>query len=502
MKLDNFIKIALLILALLFAYSLWQRQPDIDDAWIGEHAYWMAEKGYVKSELMHGITQQHVRHIVHHKFFTLLGAAFIHIFGFSLFTLKSVSLFGLIIFLWVFLKYQRKYSGRGELWIALLMIAANAFVFQYSFVYRPEIIVMTLGFISFITLERGIKASPATYKWIVISGLTAGLAATTHLNGLIYLSAGGLLLFIRRKPIHAIVFGLAALPTLAIYFYDFTREFGPQYWLYQLNDAPALYKDTMLPGWLWILERPFGEQMRFFHSPKEISFTLLFLFLLIMNFKKIREQQKDHLIYLAILIVSLATLSVHSTSKYLLLYLPVMILIMAHAFAEIALESDGKSKEIRLKKEPKAYWAGALLLIYLMVQMVWNVDNSIHKFDSGTNRAFTEKYIGQDSKDINILAPMNFIFNEITQFNRIQGDLGYADLLRAGLPLHGTYLLKYADSTGLDYLVITEEYRHRFGMDTLSEAQRNKSGFITVETNKEFELLKNENKQQPSNKQD
>ena len=134
--------------------------------------------------------------------------------------------------------------------------------------------------------------------------------------------------------------------------------------------------------------------------------------------------------------------------------------------------------------------------------MVWNVDNSIHKFDSGTNRSFTEKYIGQDSKEINILAPMNFIFNEITQFNRIQGDLGYADLLRAGLPLHGTYLLKYADSTGLDYLVITEEYRHRFGMDTLSEAQRNKSGFITVETNKEFELLKNENKQQPSNKQD
>ena len=39
-------------------------------------------------------------------------------------------------------------------------------------------------------------------------------------------------------------------------------------------------------------------------------------------------------------------------------------------------------------------------------------------------------------------------------------------------------------------------------MDTLSEAQRNKSGFITVESNKEFELLKNENKQQPSNRQD
>ena len=503
MKLDNFIKITLLILAMLFAYSLWQRQPDIDDAWIGEHAYWMSEKGYVKSELMHGITEQHVRHIVHHKFFTLLGAAFIHIFGFSLFTLKSVSLFGLIVFLWVFFKYHRRHSGRGELWIAMLMIAANAFIFQYSFVYRPEIIVMTLGFISFLTLERGIKSAPATYKWIIISGLLAGLAAATHLNGLIYISAGGLLLFIRRKPLHAVVFGLATIPTLAIYFYDFTREFGPEYWLFQLKDAPALHNKSMLPDWLWILERPFREQMRFFHSPKEISLTFLFLFLVIAGFQKVWKQQKDHLIYLAILIISLSTLSVHSTSKYLLLYLPVMVLIMARAFVEIALEKEGESKEIRLKKEPKAWWAGALLLIYLSVQMVWNVDNSVDKFNPGANHAITEKYFGSASKELAILAPMNFIFNEITQFDRIQGDLGYADLQKTGLPLHGAYLLKYADSTGLDYLLITREYRHRFGMDTLSEAQRNKSGFKTVETNNAFELLKNENNhQQPSNKQD
>ena len=495
MKMDNFIKIALLVLAMLFAFSLWQRQPDIDDAWIGEHAYWMAEKGYVKSELMHGITQQHVRHIVHHKFFTLIGAVFIHIFGYSLFTLKSVSLFGLLIFLWVFFKYQRKHSERGELWIAMLMIAVNAFIFQYSFVYRPEIIVMTLGFISFITLERGTKAFP-DYKWIIISGMVAGLAAATHLNGLIYISAGGLLLLFKRKPIHAVVFGLAALPTFSIYFYDFTREFGPEYWLYQLKDAPALHNKSMLPDWLWILERPFREQMRFFHSPKEISFTLLFLFLLIAGFKQIKKQQKDHLIYLIVLIISLSTLSVHSTSKYLLLYLPIMILIMARAFTEIALGNSGKTREIRLRREPKAYWAGALLLIYLTVQMVWNVDNSLDKYNPRANRAFTEKYFGPDSKELNILAPMNFIFNEITQFNRIQGDLGYADLQKTGLPLHGTYLLKFADSTGLDYLLITKEYRYRFGMDTLSEVQRNKSGFKTVETNNAFELLKNENKQQ------
>jgi hypothetical protein len=493
MKSYTIVKITLLLLALLFAFSLWQRQPDIDDAWIGEHAYWMAEKGYVKSELMHGITQQHIRHIVHHKFFTLLGASFVSLFGFALFTLKSVSLVGLIAFLWIFFCYQRKNSSRGALWVSMLMIAANAFIFQYAFVYRPEIVLMTLGFVSFITLERGIKNS-FDYKWIIVSGLFAGLAAATHLNGLIYISAGGLLLLIRRKPIHAIVLGLAAIPTFAIYFYDFTREFGLNYWIYQVKDAPALYNSGMLPDWLWLLEKPFREQMRFFHSPKEISFTLLFLFLLIAGFKKIKHSQKGLLIYLGMLILSLSAITVHSTSKYLMLYLPLMIVFMSRAFALLALSDEQKTNIIKLQKGSKAAWAIGLLLIYIVVQMVWNVDISTNKFNPQKNRDFTEKYFGKQSEKLNVLAPMNFIFNEITHYNRIQGDLGYADLQKTGMPLQGSYLLRYSDSIGLDYLIITNEYKTRFGMDTLSEPQRNKSGFKTVEINNNFEILKNEHR--------
>lgn len=491
MKLNNFIRFTLIAITLLFAYSLWHRQPDIDDAWIGEHAYWMAQKGYVKSELMHGITHQDIRHIVHHKFFTLLGALFVSVFGFSLFTLKSVSLFGLIIFLFVFYKYQQKYSGNFALWISLLLVGANAFVFQYAFVYRPEIIVMTLGFISFIFLERGISNS-FQYKWIVLSGLFAGLAAATHLNGLIYISAGGLLLLIKRKPIQALAFGLAAIPTLAVYFYDFTREFNFNYWIYQIKDSPALHKTGMLPDWLWIMEKPFREQMRFFHSPKEISFSLLFVFILTAAFKRLRAE-KDMLIYLGLLIISLSSLSVHATSKYLMLYLPVMIIIMSRGLTIFALWGEPGSANIRLHRTPKAYWAGSLLLIYLAVQMVWNVKNSISKFDPAENRAIAEKYFGKETKNLNILAPMNFIFNEIEHFNRIQGDLSYADIQKTGKPLHGSYLLRFADSSGLDYLIITPEYAGRFGMDTLSEPQRKKEGFVTIEKNTNFEILKNEN---------
>ena len=490
MKLIHFIKIIILLTSILFIFSLWQRQPDIDDAWIGEHAYWMADKGYVKSELMHGITNQHIRHIVHHKLFTLAGALFISIFGFSLFTLKSVSLFSLIVFLIIFYRYLKKRVNDQSLWIGMLLISVNAFIFQYSFVFRPEIMVMTLGFVSFIFLEKGMNDS-YKLKWLLISGLLAGLAAATHLNGLIFITSGGLLLLIKRKPLLAVLFGLAAIPGFAVYFYDFSREFGFDYWLYQIKDAPALHTIRDLPESLSLLERPFREQRRFFHSPKEISFSVLFIFLMIAGRKEIRKNSLP-LIYLLFLVISLAAVSVHSTSKYLMLYMPVMVVLMSRAFSFVAIESTSDNNFFRLKTSSLAKWAVGLTMLYIGIQMYWNVNTSINKYDTSANRKFSETYFGKDTEELNILAPMNFIFNEIDHFNRIQSDLGYIDIQKTGLPLHGSFMLRYADSSALDYLIITKEYRSRFGMDTLTESQRNLEGFITIEKNNEFEILKND----------
>ncbi|KAF0200739.1 MAG: hypothetical protein FD170_3268 [Bacteroidetes bacterium] len=490
MKLIHFIKIIILLTSILFIFSLWQRQPDIDDAWIGEHAYWMADKGYVKSELMHGITNQHIRHIVHHKLFTLAGALFISIFGFSLFTLKSVSLFSLIVFLIIFYRYLKKRVNDQTLWIGMLLISVNAFIFQYSFVFRPEIMVMTLGFVSFIFLERGVNET-FKLKWVLLGGLFAGLAAATHLNGLIFIASGGLLLFFKRKPKLAVLFGLAAIPGFAVYFYDFSREFGFDYWLYQIKDAPALHTIRDLPESLSLLERPFREQRRFFHSPKEISFSVLFIFLMIAGRKEIRKNSLP-LMYLLFLVISLAAVSVHSTSKYLMLYMPVMVVLMSRAFSFVAIESTSDNNFFRLKTSSLAKWAVGLTMLYIGIQMYWNVNTSINKYDTNANRRFSETYFGKDTEELNILAPMNFIFNEIDHFNRIQSDLGYIDIQKTGLPLHGSFMLRYADSSALDYLIITKEYRSRFGMDTLTESQRNLEGFITIEKNNEFEILKND----------
>jgi hypothetical protein len=472
---------------LLFISSFIHHPPGVDDAWIGEHAYWMSKLGYVKSELMHGITNQHIRNIVHHKFFTLLGSGFIYIFGFSLLTLQSVNLVAMICFFWVFTRYLTKNSTVTEIWTGILLMAVNALVFQYSLAYRPEIIVMTFGFISYIFLEKAIQ-SPDTKKFLAGSGLFAGLAAATHLNGLIYIMAGGLLLLLKKRPMHAVILGLCALPTFAIYFYDFTPEYNIAFWHHQIYDAPALVKKSEFPDFLRFLVKPFREQQRFFHSPKEISLTLLFIFSLIVSRDKAKTIQTPF-IYFVLLVLSLMLISVHGTTKYLLLYLPVMMIIMAKSLGQLLAENYNKPISLKILFTPY-HWAIFFVAIYVCTQSVHNILQSMEKYNPDANRQMVVTHIGNHTRHLNILAPMNFIFNEMDHFHRIQGDLGFSDLQKSGKPMYGKHLLQYADSLQLDYLIITKEYRKDFGMDTFPEQQRMLNGYRTITRNNDYEILK------------
>ena len=100
----------LFILAAIFLYSLWERSPDIDDAWIGVDAYTLAKDGYVHNDLMRGINKQEELFVVHHKLLNLHGALFIKSVGFSLYTLKSVSLVYFLLFIFLFYFYSVRWK--------------------------------------------------------------------------------------------------------------------------------------------------------------------------------------------------------------------------------------------------------------------------------------------------------------------------------------------------------------------------------------------------------
>ncbi|MBK6347173.1 MAG: glycosyltransferase family 39 protein [Bacteroidales bacterium] len=466
MKLLLIIKIFIFLTLALFAFSLWQRMPDIDDAWIGEHAYWMAEKGYVKSELMHGITGQDVRHIVHHKFFTLNGAMFISLFGFSLCTIKSVSLLWLAVFLLVFIGYIKRTLGSVTAWFALMLTTINALVFQYSFVYRPEIMVMTLGFLSYLFLEKSI-AKNNDRKLLIFSGLFAGIAAATHLNGLIFMAAGSVLLLWKHNFRSSLIFAVATLPAFAVYFYDFTTQYGISYWLYQINDSPALSKSSILPSSIAFAGKLFREHLRFFHSPKEITLSLLFLFMLIINY---RELKKDATLlkYLLLLVIFLSLLAVHTTSKYILLYLPYMMLIIIRSFHHLYNHRKLSLKLTGAFHTGNAYkWSLGLIGLFIVVNTSWNLGIAMKKFNPEENFMLARKYMGNRTANLKILAPMTFIFNEIDDFKRIQSDLSITEMHKSGTFLYGKGFLHYADSLKLDYLIISDEYKDRLGLSNL-----------------------------------
>ena len=82
MLMKNHKKILFLLNALLvfigisFLVSLYHRVISIDDAWIGEWAYWFAKLGYVKSDLFRGCQGYGHQLVVYHKLLTLHGSAY------------------------------------------------------------------------------------------------------------------------------------------------------------------------------------------------------------------------------------------------------------------------------------------------------------------------------------------------------------------------------------------------------------------------------------------
>lgn len=466
------IKYVLLFFVLLFAFSLWQREADVDDAWIGEHAYWMNESGFAKSELMHGITEQQNRHIVHHKLLTLNGFLFIKAFGFNLYVLKSVSLLWLLSFLVILYYYCREKYGAKLALFALLCTFANALVFQFSFTYRPEIMVMTLGFVSFVFTEKYLMTNKKLM--LLPAGLAAGLSAAAHLNGLIFIGGTTLILLLKRKPLSSVLAGFSALAGFAVYFYDFTADFNFNYWYYQISYSPALNQDAVMPTTLSYVLKVLGEHMRFFHSPKEISFTVLVLVSLFICFKDLKRNTL-YALYLIIIVVLLSIISVHATSKYLLLYLPYMVLIIIHAMSRVEMK-DFFSEVLRKK------YTGYLLFfsaVYLIVNGVFNVMTSLKKFDAEKNRLITEKYFSASSNNLSILAPMTFIFNEMSKYKRIQADLSIEEMNKIE-PIQGAMFFNKMNDLEIDALLLSEEYIAKFGLQDYDDAAFSNYGFIKL----------------------
>ena len=318
-----YIALSSLLVALLITFI--HRAEYYDEAWFAEQSFWLIRTGYVKSELFRGYNGWENRLYVFHKLYIYAGAGILYITGISVATSKLVSiLFGLLGGYLVWL-YNRR-AAPEQKYLSVLLYFGCGTLIRFISVNRPETMCMTLGFASYWALDSGSTSRSKP----ILAGVLAGLAALTHLNGLIYLVAGTIWLFVKLGFRPTFLFVVAGSLTLSLYGVDAILDGNLMLLIHQFRDDPATQQNLNLADKLAVLT---DYHQIFFHSQNEAALSALVIICAILFRKHIRFSQPV-LLYAILLIVSFWLLTKSNTDIYFLLFLPWLAILAANWLAE------------------------------------------------------------------------------------------------------------------------------------------------------------------------
>lgn len=472
----------------MYLMSIPNRKPHVDDAWLGEHSYWLWHDGVVKSKLMSGIAGSEDRLLLHHKLFTLQGSAVISVFGFRLPWLKAVSLLYLVLSILVLkqiVKRMKLFNHPLSLPLFFLLLLLNPLVFEFSYVFRPEIMLMFLGLLSFFFVWLATKAEERPKLNSFISGLFAGLALVTHLNGIIFIASGFLLLALKRKFIPAVLFGIGATITSLGYFYDFRSISDFSLWYRQLTFIPSADGDIHLI--IRLFYNSLGEHFRYFHSPVEISLSLLLLVTAFFGWTKLKEERSVLLVYTFLLMLTMSAFALNKTSKYLILLLPYFLMIVT-----VYIDKLLSLYDLRALRR-----IGMVASVYIVVSLIYNTITIQDKYDPVLNEHIRTTFAGEKSSEMHVLAPMEFIFDEIDNFEKITSLMSYNERLKLIPDLKATKFLKTARSEGIDLILLNDDYINTFEMRHFTK-DSHVAGFVLVYKAEDLMVWENSGRLNPA----
>ncbi len=416
-----------------------------DEAIIGEHSYRLVHEGNVRSEMFTGMGQGwEVRQLHFHKLFVLLGAASIQLFGVSIIPLRAISLLSAFALFYLLTRYIKQ-SGKDGFALSAMVSILFLFSFRvfslHAFMFRPEVLVSTLGFASFFLIWK----ANGKLSYVALGGLVAGLAASTHLNGLAYIASGFAILAATKRYKPAIVFCLASLAGLSVYFFDIRSMSELSQMLSQLAADPNLDRSHF--AWYAPLLRVLDEHMRFFHNPAYVSMSLLFIFSLVANFKQLKQQHGMLIGYLMFLVIFLAMITHGPLAYYIMIDMPFIALVVGLSCEEI----------LSLAKPWRIGYL-SLAVLFVACQLTFTIMNIDFKNDVQTNNEISA-YLPPNSK---ILSRECSFFNEgerndIRIFMALE--LKHRDEGR-DYPT-GLEFLNFAKQYGNDYIVLKKNLGNR-----------------------------------------
>jgi len=455
----KFLLIVIIITAIVFGISMWHRFIYIDDCWHGEEAYWLAKDGVVKTKSMEGILGFENRVFVYHKLNIILGALVIKIFGWSVYYLKLMTLFFYVFFFYFLFKFTKKFSGQYTLnhfIIGLFFVFVNPLMVSLGFTYRPEILAMFFGFLSYFSLESYLQS--LKIKWIIGAAIFAGLAFFTHLNAMIFPIAGFVLLLYYRKFKALGIFSIIAIATSMLYTFDLWQGNNYQTFIYQINNWPSLKlgKTYFDSGILSFIAKKainlLNEHQRFFSTDKVITYSAVFFFALIVKFKLLATKYRSLLVYTFTLIVALNLTGSHIAERFMIYYFPFMALIIAVAI-------------ISIYENANKYFVKVAFIVIIVANFIFVGYSFLQLFRQQENSPAIHHEISEQLHDphAKVLAPDKFIFNEIENRPVLSYHVWeyYEDM--NDTKINQQKALMIASNLGVKYIILDNEITHDDG---------------------------------------
>ncbi|MEK2690478.1 hypothetical protein [Bdellovibrio sp. GT3] len=427
-----------------FIYSLIGRPIHIDDAWLGEYSYWWAQLGYVKSEALRGYFGAENKLFVYHKLFAQQGGLLIRATEFNVYILKALPLAYLCLAFILGFLFFKKWMSTLSLCLLFILVLCFHQIVGLSFTFRPEIPVMFFGMLAAYFLIREEKTEK---KFIFISAFFAAIAAANHLNGMVYIGAGVLYLWIQKKWLQGFIYGVIGFFGVCYYFID----------VRSLEDLKTLHlqftnwRDVAgeKVGLLQLPLRVLREQERFFHTPPEIAYSLLLLTSLFVYFnEKIGSFHKETyrlLLYAALVTFCLSILAHGKSTKYIVYAVPFFM-----AFIVLVCQYARRGK-----------------MAILVVGSLYVLTNLIYNFNAFKGAPLFSHEIEYAAKQIpagaNVAAHYPYIFLGIPLGQKVQATVIYEDMERAKvLPPTAEDFFEQAAKFNIDYALIQAEDRAQF----------------------------------------
>ncbi|MFK5857240.1 MAG: hypothetical protein QM503_14005 [Bacteroidota bacterium] len=436
------------IVSALFVVSLYDRYIYIDDAWFGEQVYWFSQLGHVKTSTIidfHG-WDNHL--FVYHKLNIIIGAGLIKLFGWSVAPLRVFTLGVFLLFLYIIHKNVKDKNGNWnqiDVNLVMFFIIVNPQTILYAFTYRPEFLVMSFGFYSFLLLF-GKQSVPK----IILSGALAGMAILAHLNGAMFVVAGFVLLLIRKEFKLSIIFGISATIITTFYFYDLLEPGNLETFLFQIKHWPDdITTNYESEGWMSLIYAALikltTEHQRFFWSHDVWGLSAMAIFTLIAKGKVLWRKYKELIIYTIVADISLNVFGSHIAEVNMLLLLPFLVLISAAFLSE-------------LKKESRPIIQLVVMLIMIFQISVVSIGfvNILNKQEAISKVSETTLSSFPNSNE-RILVPYRFVFNQLPNKNLVSYKTMEYHQVENGSKYTKEEFIEVATKLGIYYMVISPE---------------------------------------------